>query len=308
MIDVLVIGNVTVDHVLTLDGPPPRGEKAYASALSAYPGGQAANAAYTMACLGLAVRFVGRFGADAAGRESWNVLMEAGCELTGSMFVEDCPHSFAAVMIDSCTGDRSIVTYRDPRISMPQGALVPEGFADVRAFYSDGMEPAATLRGLRLARAAGVMTFADAESTDWLSDGLPWLDELVSPATVLRELASEADQRPDDAPLPSAELLESIARRGPRTVVATAGAAGCAGLASEPAPTLVSVPALDICPVDTTGAGDAFHGGYLAARLRGFPLRQALEFATAAAAVACATWGPRPPMARLRELAHQLTK
>jgi sugar/nucleoside kinase (ribokinase family) len=307
--DVVVIGNVTVDHVLTMVGPPPRGDKAYASALSAYPGGQAANAAYTMAGLGLSVRFVGRFGEDAAGRASWNSLVEAGCDLTGSVLVEGCPHNFAVVMVDSGTGERSIVTHCDARLSMPPDALAPGLFADVRAFYTDGTQPSASLRGLRLARDVGAMTIADAEShAGWLSQALPWLDELIAPNHVLLQLAGRAHETPDGELFPPAELLESITRRGPRTVVATAGAAGCTALVANSATTSIFVQAQEIRPLDTTGAGDAFHGGYVTARLRGLRPRRALEFATAVAAAACATAGPRTAMDRLHELAGELMR
>lgn len=309
-VDVLVLGNTTADRVMVVGGPWRAGAKAVAVASSDVPGGEGANVAVTLAALGLRVHYLGRFGDDGGGAASRAALERAGCLLDGCVPVPGCPHHHAVVIVDRATGERSIVSHRDPRLDLPPDAVAPEWVERARALSIDGQEPRPALAAARLAAGCGTTVFADAERGDAaLGELLPWVDELVVPLAVLGELAGEAPlaQRdgPSAAPTEPAHLLRAAADRGPVVVVGTAGARGCHALADGRA---VAVPAEPVAAVDTTGAGDAFHAGYIAARLRGAPAEDALRFATRVAARKCAVSGPRLRAADVQDLRAELAQ
>jgi sugar/nucleoside kinase (ribokinase family) len=288
-VDVLVLGNTTADRVMVVDGPWRAGTKAVAAGSRVVPGGEGANVAVTLAALGLRVHYLGRFGDDDAGAASRAALADAGCVLDGCVTVAGCPHHHAVVVVDRATGERSIVSHRDPRLDLPPDAVEPAWVERVGALSTDGQESAPSLAAAKLAREAGATVFADAErGDDALADLLPWVDELVVPLTVLRQLAGR--EATDE------KVVHAAARRGPRVVVGTAGADGCLAFADDhdhDRHHVAHVPAQPAAVVDTTGAGDAFQAGYIAARLGGARLEPALRFASTVAARKCGVAGPR---------------
>ena len=108
-------------------------------------------------------------------------------------------------------------------------------------------------------------------------------DNLIAPWQTVPQLVEHHD---------IVEALRAVRALGPSNVVATMGVKGAAGLAEgADRPEFVAAVACDV--IDTTGAGDAFHAGYLASLLRGQTLRERLEFAAAIASKKCETAGPR---------------
>jgi sulfofructose kinase len=295
-VDVMVLGNTTADRVMVVDGPWRAGSKQVAASSTIVPGGEGANVATTLAALGLRVHYLGRFGDDEGGEASRAALEAAGCLLDGCATVTGCPHHHALVVVDRATGERSIVSHRDPRLDLPAEAVGADWVGRARALSLDGQEAAPSLAAARLARDAGTTVFADAERADAaLAALVPWVDELVVPLAVLVQLAG-----PGTSP---EKAVRAAAGRGPRVVAGTEGAAGCVALADGE---IARVPAQPATVVDTTGAGDAFHAGYIAARLRGSTPGAALRFGSSVAARKCGVPGPRLGSAALADLRAEL--
>jgi sulfofructose kinase len=289
MAGVVVVGNNTMDLVVVTDEAVRAGAKVQAASWTWYAGGQAANAAVTMAGLGLAVEYVGAFGDDPDGMASRASLEEAGVGVSRGVTIPGCSQHVAVVVVHAKTGDRSILMYKDRRLAldhMEVGRLAIPGAA---ALYLDGHESAVSLLAAQTAQRVGVRVVCDAEVAD---DGLrrliPYVDDLVAPAEVLCELTGSRS-----IPASVATGLEM----GPLRVVATSGSDGVTG--QQRGRDVVRLDASTCRVVDTTGAGDAFHGAYLAASLHGLSFSEILGFAATVAAAACEVPGPRLPADRL---------
>lgn len=279
---VLVVGNNTVDLVFRMPGMVRRDGKVQAESLTITAGGQAANVAHALALLGVPVRYVGAFGDDdsALSRRS---LEDVGVDTSRCVLVAGCPAHRAAVLVDTRAGGRSIVMYKDSRLELAPEVITPDLIGGVRLVYLDNHEPRASVVAARLARARGIPVVADLESvSDLVVAVLADVDVLIAPAEVLRALTGENDLVP---------MLRAVQRLGPRTVVATAGPRGADGVEALGPPT--HVPGRPCTVVDSTGAGDAFHAGYIAALLHGADFPARLNFATAVAARKCGVTGPR---------------
>jgi sulfofructose kinase len=280
---VLVLGNNTVDLVFRMPGTIPRDGKVQAESLTVTAGGQAANVAHALALLGVPVRYVGAFGGDDDSALSRRSLEDVGVDTSRCIAVAGCPAHRAAVLVDTRAGGRSIVMYKDSRLELAPEVITPELMGGVRLVYLDNHEPRASAVAARLARARGIPVVADLESVSDLAVAvLTDVDVLIAPAEVLSGLTEENDVVP---------MLRAVQRLGPRTVVATAGPRGADGVEALGPPT--HVPSRPCPVVDSTGAGDAFHAGYIAALLRGADFPARLELATAVAARKCGVAGPR---------------
>jgi sugar/nucleoside kinase (ribokinase family) len=290
--DVLVIGNNTVDHVFILPGPLATGTKLSAVSALRCAGGQAANVAYSLAGLGVRTHYVGVFGGDDDGRWTHAALADLGVHLAGCRIVADCRTHTAIVVVDQASGERTIIMHRDPGLTLPASSVRPEYVECSRLVYIDNHEPEATREAVQLAKRFGVPVVADAEESNaTISAILPDVDCLIAPGNIIRDLGGRQDL--------VANLAE-VRRMGPRCCVATLGADGAIAIDVDGFTHVV--PAAQCKAVDTTGAGDAFHAGYLAAYLKGYSVAGSLQFAARIAAAKCEVYGPRLPLERIQRL------
>jgi sugar/nucleoside kinase (ribokinase family) len=293
--EVLVIGNNTVDIVFSTREALVTDGKVQADGLRFFGGGQGANVAAMLGALGVTTRYFGVFGGGDFGRLAKSSLVEAGVRVDGSLTVADCPQHTAAIVVDTTHGTRSLVMHKDARLRM-DGVPVEAAPMDACGLvYLDGHEPAFSLALAKHARARGLPVLADAEVADEARPLLPHLTSLVAPGKVLRELTGEREL---------ASAARALLAGGLRVVVGTLGAEGCEGWTSDGEHHRVSAEACEV--VDTTGAGDAFHAGYIAAALAGQGFGEALRFATKVAAVKCGVPGPRAGADRLALLGTAL--
>lgn len=279
---ILVLGNTIADHVFELAEPLERDEKSKALEYTLHPGGQASNAAHALALLGHRVEFVGAFGDDANSDMCRDAMMTSGISLDHSQFIAACPHQTSAIMVHGA--QRSITEFRGDRLRLDQQMLTEIDLSRFDLVYSDGHEWEAFLIIARAARASGIAVVTDLENIPADDGGVfAHVDHLVAPGDVLCRLAGEPD---------CATALQSLRDRFGGTFVATLGDKGSIGLGPDQA-TPCAVAAHSIVPVDTTGAGDAFHAGYINALLQASDLEACLAHANHVAAEKCLIPGPR---------------
>ncbi|MFB3818077.1 MAG: carbohydrate kinase family protein, partial [Candidatus Methylomirabilales bacterium] len=251
-------------------------------------GGLTATAMVACARLGLRTRYIGKFGSDQIGRVAREELAAEGLELGAAVQATDAPNRLCFVMVEAGSGHRTIIRHRDTRIWLRPEELVREAVCAGRVLHLDGYEGDAALQAARWARAAGIPVSVDAEEpTERREELCAAADLLIVGLRFGRALTGRTE--------PGA-ILDGLARLGPRCVGLTLGEHGSLLAQGGRA---VEAPGYPVAVVDTTGAGDVFHGAFLYGVLRGWEAGDILRFANAVAALKCTQLGGRAGIPRV---------
>jgi len=284
---VLAAGNTIIDTVMAMPQMPVD-DKVFVDSKGRYVGGQGANAAQGMALLGLDVSFLTRVGDDIDGRFAKQHFEAVGLDTTHCFMVPGAATMSACVVVSTAVQQRSSLIHSDAKLFGLDLSARVDG-VDLRRYdtlYTDGHQMDLVLPLVRRAAQRGMPIVADLEVLTAATRELAALaSELIAPARTLCALAGRGDPR-------EAAVILAAGRPG-LTVVATAGAEGSYGARHGGARSCY-VPAARCNVTDTTGAGDAYHAGFLAAMARGRAgsLEEAMAFATRVAAALCETPGP----------------
>lgn len=279
--DVLVIGNNTMDHVFFIKDKLCIGEKFQSRKLNSYPGGQAVNAAYTMAALGLSVHYIGNFGDDENGKKIIKTLLGMGFCLEGSEIIENCSNQTAVILVDELNNERTIVMNKNPRLSINPKNIKPNWIESVKAVYIDGHEIEASLVAAKYASSIGIPVIADLEKIQpSINELYPYINTLFVPKKILHKLTNVFEVF---------EGLNALKSMGVNHIVATDGRNGAYTIIKGKQ---IHIPSKSCNVVDTTGAGDAFHGAFVSGTLKGMEFEDSLHFSSMIAAIKCETEGP----------------
>ncbi len=281
--DVLGIGLNATDTLIILPKfPAYAGKVAFESEMLS-PGGQVASAMVACARLGLRTKYIGTVGDDERGRVQMESLRETGIDLADVEVRPGCPNQTAYILIDRSTGERTVLWRREDCLRLDPSSITPEKIVGARLLHIDGHDTAAVARAAAIARENGIPVTMDVDTLSaGLGSVLPNVDYLIASSEFPIEWTGERD------PLRALELLQT--EYGMRVAAMTLGAHGA--LARENGEFTYS-PAFVVNAVDTTGAGDVFHGGFCYAVLQGMNLAAALEFSNAMAALNCTRIGAR---------------
>jgi len=290
--DAVALGLNAVDHLIIVPHYPEFNSKTAFLSHTLAPGGQAATAMVTLARLGMRARYIGKVGADDMGRFQINSIASEGVESSGVMVVEGAESQTAFIIIDQATGERTILWHRDERLTMRRDEVDRARVTEGRALHLDGHDVEASIVAARFAREAGVPTVLDIDNVyPGLEDLLPLIDFIISSSDFPEQVTGEASL--GDA------LKKLSARTGSLFVAATIGEDGALAYFQG---RHIHSPAFKIECRDTTGAGDAFHGGFIYGLLAGFSVERTLEFANAVAALKCRAVGARTALPTLDEV------
>ncbi|HKB65661.1 MAG TPA: PfkB family carbohydrate kinase [Pyrinomonadaceae bacterium] len=283
--DAVGFGLNAVDHLIVVPEYPAFDTKIRLLEHKQTTGGQTATTMVALQRLGLNTAYAGRFGSDAEGQFGFESLKSEGVNSEFAEVVAGARNQLAFIIVDGRSGERTIIWDRDERLSYCAEeapiALASRG----RILHLDAHDPPAGARMARAARAAGTIVTADVDNIyEGLPELLPLIDVLISSREFPHRLTGITDQR--------ASLVELKARYGCGIVGMTRGREGatiyCEGQ-------FVDSPAFAVpggCR-DTTGSGDAFHGGFLFGLLSGEDVGTSLQFANAVAALKCRDLGAR---------------
>ena len=298
--DAVGFGLNAVDHLIVVPSYPGFDTKTRLVEHRQAAGGQTASAMVALRRLGLRTSYAGRFGADDAGLFGLQTLRDEGVEVSRAEVVAGARNQIAFILIDAETGERTVIWDRDSRLAY--GAHeAPAGYAARgRVLHLDAHDPPACARLAREARAAGTVVSADIDNIyDGLPELLPHLDVLVSSSEFPRRLTGIADER--------AALAEVKSRlRADAVVGMTLGVRGAVVYHEGRFVESPSFPVPGGCR-DTTGAGDAFHAGFLYGLLQGEEIEGCLTLGCAVAALKCRALGARSALPVAAELHNFLT-
>src|SRR6266403_770265 len=292
--DAVGFGLNAVDHLIVVPEYPAFDTKVRFTEYEKAAGGETATAMVALQRLGLQTAYAGRFGSDEDGRFGLRAIKYEGVNLDFAEMIDGATNQIAFIIIDSLSGERTLIWDRDERLSY-QPDEVPVALARRgRILHIDGQDPQARALMARAAHEAGAVVTADIDSIyQGLPELLPLIDVLISSCDFPHRLTGISDLR--------ASLLEIKARYGCAIVGATLGARGaliyCDGAFFES-------PAFEVpggCR-DTTGAGDAFHGGFIYGMLNGEDLETCMKLGNAVAALKCRSLGGRAALPTVDEL------
>jgi sulfofructose kinase len=256
------------------------------------PGGQVASAMVACARLGLRVKYVGTVGDDERARVQMESLRRENINLDDVEVRRNCPNQSAYILVDGSTGERTVLWRRPEGLRMEPARIRPETITQARLLHIDGHDTPAVERAAGLARQAGIPVTVDVDTIyAGFERVLPLVDYLVASAEFPTNWTREAD------PFRALELIQK--RFEMRVAAMTLGAHGA--LARVEGRYIYS-PGYVVDCVDTTGAGDVFHGAFCYAVLESMPMPEALDFSNAMAALNCTALGARGGICGLEDV------
>ncbi len=281
---IICVGHTAFDRVFMVDrivAPP---AKIAARDYFELGGGMAANAAVAIAHLGVKAEFWGPAGDDDIADAMAADFAGHGVDATYMHRVPDGKSSHSAILVDTA-GERLIVGMRGAVLADDGGWMPLHRLQDAAALLADVRWPRGSLAALAAARAAGVPTVLDGDTgeRDHLRSLIPQVDYAVFSAPGFAAFSSAAS-------LPG--LQEALAL-GARAAVVTRGEHGCEWITAAAPDQLRHTSAFRVEAVDTTGAGDAFHGAFTVRIAEGASVEEAIRFASAAAAFKVGRQGAR---------------
>lgn len=288
---VVVVGHTALDRVYRIDAFPTRPTKVRALDHREEGGGSAANAAAAIAVLGGAVRLWSRVGDDDAGGKARRQLARSGVEVGTVITCQGAKTPTAAVIVDA-NGERLVVSEDDHVLPMEPDWLPLGEIAAAGAVLSDLSWLEGTRAAFAAARACGVPTLVDVDLGGGilLERVVDLTDYAIFSGPAFERFVAGAD---DDA------RLAALRDLGVRHAGVTRGKRGYlwSGAEGRGAQEAFLVPV-----VDTTGAGDAFHGIFALALASGLAEAECARVASAAAALKCRRLGARAGLPTAIEL------
>ncbi len=279
---VVGFGLNAVDWICRLPAFPVHGSKVRIESLERLGGGQVATAMSLCARYGLETRYVGRVGDDEIGRFSLETLRQEPMDLSAVEVIAGAVSQYAVILVDP-GGERTILWDRDPLLDYGPGEVQPGWIDQGQLLHVDGHDQPACIEAARHARRAGMQVSIDVDKVQpGVEELLELLDYAVTSQNFACRLASSDDWR---------EALRHLDAATPGVAIVTRGRQGSA-IAWQGE--VFEAPGFEVTPVDTTGAGDVFHGAFAYALFQDWSVWRCLRFANAAGALATRRVGSRP--------------
>jgi len=292
MIDVLCIGHAAYDLTMSVDHHPLLSdEKLQATSMQSCGGGPAANAAVQVARLGGSASFCGYLGNDLYGDVHVAELEDEGVDL--SMLVRGAYPSSISQILSKPDGARSLVNYKGDTPWLTVDAVdIPA--LNPKVILFDGHEPLVSEKIIDWALGEEIPTVLDAGSLHRGTEALVMkADYLVASEKFARQFCSMDDMT---------EALEQLTDQRDNVVITLGDEGGLWARGGESG----AFPAFKIDAVDSTGAGDAFHGAFALGIVQGMGWQALLRFASAAGALTCTRLGARTGLPTEPEAAQLL--
>lgn len=286
--DAVGCGYACIDFLGTVPRLPEINTKMDINSLVVQGGGPVATALVTLSRLGARTLFVGKLGDDDFGHQivqglkAEQVAVEVRISPGGTS-----PFAFIIVTPD---GNRTVLWTRGTTPFLADEDIDPEVIRNARYLLLDDIEIPAGLYTAAIAREAGVPVILDASTPRAGIEKLIHLtDQVVMAEKFPFRLTGERDYR---------QSLKAVLKMGPGRATVTLGDRGCISTNGDD---WIEQAAFPVNAVDTTGAGDAFHGAYVYGLLQQWDIRRILRFASAVAALQTRRVGGRSAIPTLPE-------
>ncbi|MEO3431575.1 PfkB family carbohydrate kinase [Inquilinus sp. CAU 1745] len=292
---IICVGAAVLDQIYGVATLPSGAGKHFAGSYRETGGGPAANGAVAIARLGGRAALWARVGSDEVGVRIVGDLAREDIDVSGIRRIEGAVSGVSAIIVDD-DGERMIVNHADPRLDRDPSWLPLGNVDSAGAVLADLRWPEGAIAALTRARASSLPAILDADTTPDVAsvEAMMAATHVLFSQPALRTLSGDED---------IAAALAIAANRIGGWVGVTCGADGVYWLESG---SLRHLPAFPVRTVDTTGAGDVFHGAFALAIARGEATDKALRFASAAAAIKCTRFGGRDGIPVAADIEHFL--
>ncbi|MBT3285309.1 hypothetical protein HN807_07600 [Candidatus Bathyarchaeota archaeon] len=294
--EIIGLGLSTLDVLFRLEDMPTWEAGVVVDEFGIDGGGPAGTGVSASCKLGASVGFIGLYGTDWAGELKLRSLNDAGVD-TSKMLVREGPErNVVLVCVNSESGER-VFSWEKGNLSDPLRVeeLDKDYITSADFLHLDGTYPEAAAQAARWMREAGKTVMLDGSKTsepisETIRNLVPLVDLLICGSGFSYQLTGIEDVY---------EAGEAVLDLGPRVFVQTEGENGSYTVTKDD---LFHIPAYDVDVVDTTGAGDVFHGAYLFGLLKGWDIKTITLFSTAVSALKCTKLGGRRSIPEFNEV------
>jgi ribokinase len=295
--DVVGLGYTATDYLAIVPHLPEFDTKLEAECLSVQGGGPVATALVTTNRLGFSSAYIGKVGDDGFGAFMLEELEREGVDVRRVVREKDAESQFAFIMVDKQGGHRTIVWTRGTVSKLRKGEADLAAIGTCKCLLLDDMEVEAAVEAASWAKEAKVPIVLDAGTLrEGMRELLPFCDYIAAGREFGAQLTGTSD------PLAAARRIHESTGN---VSVVTIGEEGCVCVCTEG---VYRQRAFKVSAVDTTGAGDVFHGAFAVGILKGWDVPKVLEFSSAVAAMKCRRLGGRPGIPNFQETMAFLKK
>jgi sugar/nucleoside kinase (ribokinase family) len=289
--DVVGMGLNSVDFLCVVPEFPTPNSKMKMLQFSRQGGGQVATAMVALSRWGVKAKYIGKVGGDELGQFSLHSIRQEGVDVSSVITEPNATNQFATIIVDRSTGDRTILWNRDDRLMYREGELRKEKLCSGKLLHLDGHDVHAAIQSANWAKEEGIPTAVDLDKVESLTPELiKKIDFVITSAKFPTLFTGISDRE---------KALVEMQRQASGFLCATLGREGAMALVDGE---ILYVKGFEVDAIDTTGAGDVFHAGFIYGLLQNWELREILRFANGAAALKCGGLGGRKGIPTLEEI------
>jgi len=289
--DVVGMGLNSVDFLCVVPEFPTLNSKMEMLQFSKQGGGQVATAMVALRRWGVKAKYIGKVGGDELGQFSLRSIRQEGVDVSSVITEPNATNQYATIIVDRSTGDRTILWNRDDRLMYREGEVREEEICSGKLLHLDGHDIHAAIRSASWAKEEGISTVVDLDKVEPLTPELiKKIDFVITSSRFPTLFTGISDWE---------KALVEMQRQTPGFLCATLGREGAMALVDGE---ILYVKGFEVNAVDTTGAGDVFHAGFIYGLLKNWEVREILRFANGAAALKCGDLGGRKGIPTLEEI------
>jgi len=285
------IGQCSLDYIAVVDIFPQVDTKNEVLEWYEQGGGPVATALVALSRLGIPCKFSGIIGDDYAGKAIEQSLIKEGIDVSHLIKREPAISQLAFIVIEKGTAKRTIFWKRPSGKPLQQEELRNDFLKGIDFLLLDGLMKDVSLYAAKKAKALNTPVMLDAGKA---RPGMLEIARLSDYVVASEEFAKDLGWHLDSDILKMEKEKLRV-----KVITVTLGERGSITISDDQ---VFQTPAFMVRAVDTTGAGDVFHGGYIYGLLRGWSLKDTVIFASALAAMKCTKIGGRAGIPQLSEV------
>jgi sulfofructose kinase len=289
--DVVGMGLNSLDFLCVVPEFPAPNSKMQTLQFSKQGGGQVATAMVALSRWGVKTKYIGKVGDDELGQFSLHSIREEGVDVSSVTIEPNATNQSAMIIVDGSTGERTILWNRDEQLTYREGELRREDVCSGKIVHLDGHDIHATLQCARWAKEEGIPTVVDLDKVEPLTSQLiKQIDFIVTSARFPMMYTGISDRK---------RALLELQKYTPGFLCSTLGDDGAMAWVNGE---FLHIEGFKVNVVDTTGAGDVFHGAFIYGLLQNWEVEEILRFSNGAAALKCKDLGGRRGIPTLEDV------